>query len=282
VSLARSGAYMGGTREVHRTERSKWRVTYRRLIDEATRAVSAGDLDRGRSALEALIDLACDCSSHNYFHSDDPVAAMRLVISDKVKLLWLAAIEREGFPAFVHRAVPQLIRWETTFGWTRSGLHAICEQEVQLADVVAELVRNRGGLDHWTAIADAYIDGLRMAPKPAGVGWDRDYALAHRTDRVSRFHELLFERLAGTEADDRLDRIATHPALAGPELLFFRARLAHRRGDLEAARRLASACLVERPGHDGFLEFANQIHAPLPPRARSIAREREQEANLQE
>jgi hypothetical protein len=114
------------------------------LIDDASRAVSAGDLDRGRRALEALIDLACECQRHEYFHSDDPVAAMRLVVSDKVKLSWLAALEHEGFPAFVRRATPQLIRWETRYGWTRGGFHAICEHEVPLVDVVAEIMRSRG------------------------------------------------------------------------------------------------------------------------------------------
>src|ERR1041384_1605836 len=120
--------------------------------------------------------------------------------------------------------------WETRYGWTRQGGHPICEQEVQLADVIAELVRNRGGLDHWTAIADAYIEALNQAPKPRGVGWDREYALKHRADDLSSFHDLLLERLVGTDAEDRLDRIATCPALAGPELVFLRARLSHRRG----------------------------------------------------
>ena len=280
VALARSGAYMGGTREVHRNERSKWRVTFRRLIDDAVRAVSAGDLDRGRRALEALLDLACDCHDHEYFHSDDPVAAMRLVVSDKVKLLWLAALEHEGFPAFVRRAAPQLIRWETRYGWTRTGFHAICEHEVPLADVIAELLRTRGGLDHWTAFADAYVTALGAAPKPSSYGWDREYGLKRRTDHLSRFHELLLERLAGTEAEDRLDRIATHPALAGPELLFFQARLAHRRGDLDDARRLVSESLHDLPGHHGFLAFAKQIAAPLPPRARAVAQKRERAAPL--
>jgi hypothetical protein len=280
VALARSGAYLGGTREVHRTERSKWRVTFRRLIDDASRAVSAGDLDCGRRALEALIDLACECQGYEYFHSDDPVAAMRLVVSDKVKLSWLVVVEHEGFPAFVRRATPQLIRWEARYGWTRGGFHAICEHEMQLADVVAEIVRGRGGLDHWIAIADAYVDALGAALEPRGVGENREYELKRRTDRLTRFHELLLERLAGTEAEDRLDRIATHPALGGPELSFFKARLAHHRGDLDAARRLTSECLCKLPGHNGFLAFAKQIAAPLPPRAKAVAQKRERDVSL--
>lgn len=280
VALARSGAYIGGTREVHRTERSKWRVTFRRLVDDASRAVSAGDLDRGRRALEALLDLACECRDHQYFHSDDPVAAMRLVVSDKVKLLWLSSIEHEGFSAFVRRAMPQLVRWETRYGWTRSGCHAICEQEVQLADVISELMRSRGGLDRWTAVADAYLDALSSAPRPVNIVGEREYVLRRRTGYLSRFHELLLERMAGTEDENRLDRIAKHPVLAGPELSFFQARLAHRRGDVATARRLTSESLREVPGHGELLDFAKQIGAILPPRAQEIAREREREASL--
>jgi len=165
VALARSGAYIGGTREVHPTERSKWRVTFRRLVDDASRAVSTGDLDRGHRALEALLDLACECQDYHYFHSDDPVAAMRLVVSDKVKLLWLSSIEHEGFPVFVRRAMSQLVRWEMRYGWTRSGSHAICEQEVQLADVILRTLVIEPPDVHVAQLAGEAI-GLAWANQP--------------------------------------------------------------------------------------------------------------------
>src|SRR5882724_256915 len=44
--------------------------------------------------------------------SEDLVAAMRLVVADEVKLLWLAAIEPEGSLTFVRRGAPQFTRWE--------------------------------------------------------------------------------------------------------------------------------------------------------------------------
>jgi hypothetical protein len=82
---------------------------------------------------------------------------------------------------------------------------------------------------------------------------------------------LLLERLVDGEADDRLDRIATHCALAGAELTFFQARLAHQRGDLDRTRRLVHDSLLSLPGHSEFLAFAAEVDAPLPARAQQVA-----------
>ncbi|HWU90056.1 MAG TPA: hypothetical protein VN253_22490 [Kofleriaceae bacterium] len=272
VGLARAGAYMGGTREVHPTERSRWRVTYRRLLDDTSKAVAAGDLELGAGVLEALLDLACELREHAYFHSDDPVAAMRLVVSDKVKLLWRTSLDREAFPAFVRRAAPQLIRWESRHGWTRRGTHPLCTHEVSLADVLAELLRD-GELEHWISVADAHLEALSAGEHaPRRSGPIRDYPQRRRTEKLVRFHDLLLDRLFSTEGEDRLDRLVAHAELGGPELAFLKARLAHRRGDASAARKLATACLAELPGHAGFLEFAAQIEAPLPRRAQEPGR----------
>ncbi len=43
---------------------------------------------------------------------------------------------------------------------------------------------------------------------------------------------MLLDRFAGTPEDELLDRLAASPALAGPELIFLRARMAERRGDV--------------------------------------------------
>lgn len=75
---------------------------------------------------------------------------------------------------------------------------------------------------------------------------------------------MLLGRLAGSEAEDRLDRLAAHTALGGPERTFFQARLAQLRGDIESARMLARACLERLPGHDGFADFAVRVGAELP------------------
>ena len=65
-------------------------------------------------------------------------------------------------------------------------------------------------------------------------------------------------------AEDRLDRLVSHPALGGPELSFVRARLAQLRGDTAAARKLAQECLQKLPEHNGFAGFAVQVGAELP------------------
>lgn len=93
---------------------------------------------------------------------------------------------------------------------------------------------------------------------------DQDYHGRRRTRDLAEWHSLLLERLVGSEAEDRLDRLATHPALGGPELAFIQARLAQLRGDTSTARTLAQECLAELPGHDGFADFAVQIGAELP------------------
>jgi hypothetical protein len=64
------------------------------------------------------------------------------------------------------------------------------------------------------------------------------------------------------------------PALAGPELTFLRARIAERRGDVSQAATLVTACLQELPGHQGYLDFAVEVSADLPPRARELLSER--------
>ena len=74
--------------------------------------------------------------------------------------------------------------------------------------------------------------------------------------------------------DDLLDRLVASPALAGPELIFLRARIAQRRGDVSQAARLVTRCLEEMPGHQEYLDFALEVGAELPSRAREIAAER--------
>jgi hypothetical protein len=57
VELARSGAYIAGDRRVSRTERSKWRVTFRRLATDAQSALHAtdtGPAERGTGEVPRL------------------------------------------------------------------------------------------------------------------------------------------------------------------------------------------------------------------------------------
>jgi hypothetical protein len=85
---------------------------------------------------------------------------------------------------------------------------------------------------------------------------------------------MLLDRLAGTPEDELLDRLAVSPALAGAELTFLRARIAERRGDVAQAATLVTECLEELPGHQGYLDFAVEVRAELPPRARELISER--------
>ena len=121
VSLARSGAYMGGSRQVSPRERSRWRFTFKQLADQAQDALRAEDAEPAASALEQLIDLAREAHDYDYFRSDDPVAAAGFVVSDAAAALWAWRWKRYGFQAFAESAAPQLIRWESGHGWTRYG-----------------------------------------------------------------------------------------------------------------------------------------------------------------
>ena len=119
VSLARSGAYMGGTGRCRRASDRGWRFTFKRLADEAQDALRAEDAGPAASALEQLIDLACEAHDYDYFRSDDPAAAAGFVVSDVAAVLWTWTLECHGFRAFAESAAPQLLRWESSHGWTR-------------------------------------------------------------------------------------------------------------------------------------------------------------------
>jgi hypothetical protein len=278
VSLARSGAYLGRDRRVSPGERTKWRFAFKRLLANARDALLAEDIAPGTAALEALIDLACDMRGYDYFRSEDPLEAARIVVSDEVALLWGRVLDYCGLPAFAERAAPQLIRWESRFGWTRSGFGQVSEVETSLASVLTSMLPIP---DAWMTFADRYLEALdRVAPgsvaKPNRPWQSRntEREREERTAALAEWHMLLLQRLADSEAEDRLDRLAAHPALGGPELLFLQARLAHQRGDVSRARSLVHESLTQLPGHRGFLDFASEVGAPLPPRAQQIATER--------
>jgi hypothetical protein len=274
VDLARSGAYIGGTREVSRQERTKWRVTFKRLLNDATALLQRGDLENGVPAIEALVDLLCETRSYEYFHSQDPVAAARVVVSDAVKMLWIARLQREGFPAFARSAAEQLIRWESAYGWTRQGDGPVAERETSLARVLADLLR---GQDAWEMFCDAYLaalDGVaagagargrpgggRRSRAWSGEEWRRSYAREERARNLAAWHGLLLDRLDVRDPERRLDRIASHPLLAGPAADFMKARIRHLRGDEEEAKALIQRCLKQLPGHREFIAFAKKIGA---------------------
>jgi hypothetical protein len=262
MSSARSGAYIGGDRRVSPRERSRWRFTFKRLADEAQDALRAEDGGPAASALEQLIDLACETHDYDYFRSDDPVAAAGLVVSDAAAALWTWTWERHGFQVFAETAAPQLIRWESRYGWTRCGEGAVAAKETSLAVVLARMLRVA---DTWEGFAEQYLRALDELCDP-GASTRRTRRFRdteqERASALAEWHGLLLENLVDTGR--LLDRIATHAALGGPEQTFVRARLAHRRGNTVAARDLVTGCLRKLPGHKDFRDFGAEIGATAP------------------
>jgi hypothetical protein len=270
AELARAGAYIAGDRRVSPKERTRWRLTFRRLAADALAALRHEDSGPAEEAVALLLDLACETKSFDYFRSEDPMEAAQFVVSDAAATLWEFVRERHGFAPFATVAAAQLPRWESAYGWSRSGWGKLAEKETSLASVLGRMLRVP---DAWTSFADCYLDALdqiaraeaaKPASRPAYSYPDPDYGRSARTRNLAEWHSLLLEHLAGSEAEYRLDRLAGHPALGGPELTFVRARLAQLRGDTDAARTLAQECLAKLPGHDGFTDFAMRIGAELP------------------
>jgi hypothetical protein len=78
-------------------ERTRWRVTFRRLAADAQSALRAEDPGPAEEALALIIDLACEMRDRGYFRSEDPVEAARFVVSDAAALLWESVREAHGF-----------------------------------------------------------------------------------------------------------------------------------------------------------------------------------------
>src|ERR1700704_2648963 len=155
VALARSGAYMAGDRRVSPRERTRWRFTFQRLAADGQDALRADDGNAGATAVEQIIDLACEMRDYDYFRSEDPVQAARFVVSDATALLWGRVLDQSGFAAFAERAAPQLIRWESRYGWTRTGDGRVRGKETSLASVLARMLRIP---DMWVGFTDRYLD----------------------------------------------------------------------------------------------------------------------------
>jgi hypothetical protein len=275
VELARAGAYLGGDRRVAPRERPRWRFIFQRLVRDteiALRNEDVEDVEDGAASMEMLLDLAQEMRSYDYFRSGDPIEAARVVVSDEAALLWSRVRERLGFEALARSAAPQLVRWESRHGWTRMGSGQVRAKETSLAVVLSGML---SAPDAWVGFADSYLEALDAiaADGAAKVRRDRQSSDRDREDRarnLAEWHHLLLDRLFDSEAEDRLDKIAVHPALAGPGVAYFGARLAHRRGDLARARGLVVKALERLPGRQEYLDFALEIGAELPTRAEAV------------
>jgi hypothetical protein len=242
VALARSGAYMAGDRRVSPRERTRWRLTFKRLVSDAQDGLRGQDAGVAATALEQLIDLACESRDYEYFHSEDPMEAAGFVVSDAVALLWATLQAHHGFAGFAERAAPQLVRWESRHGWTRSGWGRVSEKETSLASVLAQMLTAptcgsgspTATWTRWTA------SPVMPRPRATASGNPRGRERERRTADLAEWHRLLLDWLIGSEAEDRPDRLARHPALGGPELAFLKAWLAHQRGEVSSARDLVN------------------------------------------
>src|SRR6201997_5249223 len=211
VTLAKDGAYMAGDRRVHHTERSKWRLTFRRLVGDALAALQADDPGPAQQAVAEMVDLACDMKSYDYFHSDDPVEAAKFVVSDAVAALWESVLRHDGFAAFAGRVPEQLIRWEADYGWTRRGYGQVAEKETPLAVPLARLLTTP---DMWRTFTESYLEALDSAgradprrPRTVYGSFDETHhRRRERTDDLAVWHEMLLEQFTGTPEDDLLDR----------------------------------------------------------------------------
>ena len=110
AELARAGAYMAGDRRVSPKERTRWRLTFRRLTADALAALRHEDCGPAEEAVALLIDLACETKRLDYFRSEDPMEAAQFVVSDAAATLWGFVRERHGFARFATVAAAQLPR----------------------------------------------------------------------------------------------------------------------------------------------------------------------------
>lgn len=270
AALARSGAYLGGDRQVSPRERSRWRLTFRRLAADAQAALRAQDSGPAEEALAQLIDLACETRDFDYFRSEDPMEAAKFVVSDAAELLWGTLRDRYGFAGFADRAAPQFVRWESRFGWSRSGWGQLSEKETSLASVLARMLQ---APDMWAGFTERYLEALSEAGRRdgarsgtwfgsgSGPGSEQKYRRKRRADALAQWNLMLLDRLDGPETGHLLDKLVAHPAIEGPERTLLAARLAQRHGDQDQARDLVRTVLKELPGHKEALAFAAETGA---------------------
>lgn len=166
AELARAGAYMAGDRRVSPKERTRWRLTFRRLAADALAALHHEDSGPAEEAVALLIDLACETQRFDYFRSEDPMEAAQFVVSDAAATLWEFVRERHGFARFATVAAAQLPTWESAYGWSRSGWGKLAEKETTLASVLARTLR---APDAWTTFADCYLNALDQIARTEAV-----------------------------------------------------------------------------------------------------------------
>lgn len=164
---------------------------------DALRADGDDDFAAAATTMEKLLNLACDMRDRDYFRSEDPIEAAKVVVSDEVAVLWSRMRERMGFAAFADQATRQLVRWESEYGWTRRGEGATAEKETSLTAVLEGMLR---APEAWEAVADRYLaalDQTAAADRPTGRrSWSDsspEWRRKDRTRNLAHWHGLLIE-----------------------------------------------------------------------------------------
>ncbi|MCB0909567.1 MAG: hypothetical protein KDB63_20900 [Nocardioidaceae bacterium] len=219
AALARRGGYLGRDRRVSPKERSRWRFTFRNHAVRSVEALRGEDIESAGAAVAIMVDLACETRGYDYFRSEDPVEAARFVVSDAIAELWTQMQRTYGVDGLIERAVGQLVRWESRYGWSRRGEGWVSQHETSLANVLARLLV---APESWTAAARRYLDEL---DRFGGRGRQQ------RAEDLAEWNALLIDRLLGSDGEELLDRLVAHPALAGRQAAVLRAHLMMRRGE---------------------------------------------------
>lgn len=216
--LARKGAYLSRDRRVSTKERTRWRFTFRELVKDSLDALRGEQVDQAGAAVAILVDLACEMKDDDYVRSQDPVEAARFVVSDAVATLWSRMRQAHGVDGLLRQAVVQLVRWESSHGWTRHGMGWVAERESSLAQVLAGLLV---APESWSTAAKLYLEVLDQTVGRGRRGWGADLA---------EWNALIVEHLAGSSHEEFLDRLSEHAALTSGEVAALRARLCALRG----------------------------------------------------
>jgi hypothetical protein len=214
ATLARAGAYLGRDRRVSPKERTRWRFTFRALVKDCLDALRGEEVDQAAAAVATLVDLACEMKSYDYVRSEDPVEAARFVVSDVVGVLWSRLREVYGVDGLLARAVPQMVAWESAYGWTRFGTGWVADRETALAPVLARLLV---APESWYAAAALYLDVLDETTRRGRGTWGSD---------VAEWNALLVDKLVGSDDEHLLQRLVAHPRLTSGEVTALQERLA--------------------------------------------------------
>lgn len=196
VTLARAGAYIGGDRRVTPKQRTRWRFIFRDLVDQSLQVLHEDDeesVQAGVAALSLLVDLAVDSRGTEFFRSEDPVEAAQFVVSDAVRAIWLRTRMVYGTSVFAERASVQLLRWESTYGWTRFGEGRVAAREVTLAQVLEEILVTP---DMWNEFAVKYVEALDGRSKRGAGASD-----------LKPWNAMLSQRLVGSDQEHLIARL---------------------------------------------------------------------------